>query len=314
MLLGHNDIFDLSVKCSETAAELLTELEKLKLKPGVSFRQAVSKSVRAIRKKGFIDEVQKKLEKYQTILDTRILVELNSRSIQHRDDFQKLDRNARDLVIAMNEGRDTVAQLLADHGLAIRNHIDQGLDSHALKMSRVSAQQQFKDRLFFPEMFSRQDHIAEEHQGTYRWIFQPPHDGESQEVDGGPAVTGKGNDVLRDEGEARDEHRKGQQGSNFVAWLGHGKEIYWLNGKPGSGKSTLMKFITSNIWENAVSKEAMVNWAGDNDVVTASFHFWSLGTGLQKSLQGLLRSLLYQIASQQQDVIPILMSHPQHSA
>lgn len=315
ILQGHNEIVELSMECSQTAAELLTELEKLKAKPGVSFRQAVSKSLKAIRRRGFIDEVQRKLEKYQTILDTRILVELNSKSIQQGDDFQILDQNVQDLVIAMTQGRDTAAQLLADHGLAIRNHIDQGLVNHALMMSRVSAQQQFKDSLFFPEMFSRQDHIAEEHQGTYRWIFQPPHDGESQKVDGEPAVTGKGSDVIRDDGEARDDRKKGRQWSNFVAWLEYGKGIYWLNGKLGSGKSTLMKFITNNIWENAATTAAMVKWAGDNHVVTASFHFWTLGsTGLQKSLQGLLRSLFFQIASQQQDLIPILMGHPQHSA
>lgn len=289
---------------------MLTELEKLKLKPGVSFRQAVSKSVRSFRRKAFIAEIEKKLEKYQTILDTRILVHLNSRSIQQRHDFQELDQNVRDLVIAMDKGRDTVAQLLANQGLAIREHIDRGLDSHALKISHERAQRHFRDSLSFSGMFSRQEDIAEEHQGTYQWIFQPPCDGESQKPDREPAVTGKGND-----GEACDDRKRGQQWSNFVAWLEHGKEIYWLNGKPGSGKSTLMKFITSNIWENAASKEAMVKWAGGNEVVTASFYFWSLGsTGLQKNLQGLLRSLLYQIASQRQDLISILMEHLQRSA
>lgn len=290
---------------------MLTELEKLKLKSGVGFCQAVSKSVRSFRRKAFIDEIQRKLEKYQSNLDTRILVELNTQLMQQPDDFhKKLDQNGRDLVIAMNQGRDTVAQLIAEQGLAIRDHIDRGFDSHALKISHVRAQEQFKDSLSFPGMFSRQEDIAEEHQGTYQWIFQPPCDGESQKADRESAVTGKGND-----GEACDDRKRGQQWSNFVAWLEHGKEIYWLNGKPGSGKSTLMKFITSNIWENAASKEAMVKWAGDNEVVTASFYFWSLGsTGLQRNLQGLLRSLLYQIANQRQDTISILMEDLQRSA
>jgi len=36
-----------------------------------------------------------------------------------------------------------------------------------------------------------------------------------------------------------------QPWSNFDDWLEHGKDIYWLTGKPSSGKSTLMKYISS---------------------------------------------------------------------
>jgi ABC-type ATPase involved in cell division len=34
--------------------------------------------------------------------------------------------------------------------------------------------------------------------------------------------------------------------SNFVEWLRFGNGIYWINGKAGSGKSTLMRYIYEN--------------------------------------------------------------------
>lgn len=34
--------------------------------------------------------------------------------------------------------------------------------------------------------------------------------------------------------------------NDFVAWLEEGDGLYWIAGKAGSGKSTLMKYIASH--------------------------------------------------------------------
>lgn len=77
----------------------------------------------------------------------------------------------------------------------------------------------------------------------------------------------------------------------FSKWLQSGDGIFWVSGKPGSGKSTLMRFLADHTQTKALLKE----WAGDNDVVVASHYFWSSGTLVQKSWDGLLRSLLFDI-------------------
>ena len=82
---------------------------------------------------------------------------------------------------------------------------------------------------------------------------------------------------------------------------GTGDEPYWLNGKPGSGKSTLMKYITKE-FRTHIKREDM----SSSKMVVASFFFWNSGSVLQKSLVGFLRSLLYQIADQQPDLIPVM--------
>ena len=37
-----------------------------------------------------------------------------------------------------------------------------------------------------------------------------------------------------------------EDGPGFAQWLKDGKGVYWIYGKAGSGKSTLMKFISSD--------------------------------------------------------------------
>lgn len=82
---------------------------------------------------------------------------------------------------------------------------------------------------------------------------------------------------------------------------GKGDEPYWLSGKPGSGKSTLMKYIINEFRANIKKEDT-----SSSEMVVASFFFWNSGSALQKSLVGFLRSLLYQIADQRPDLIPFM--------
>ena len=80
----------------------------------------------------------------------------------------------------------------------------------------------------------------------------------------------------------------------FDDWLRFQDGIYWVMGKAGSGKSTLMKFLLNHM----KTAESLRSWAGPKRLVTASFFFWNAGPSIQKSQEGLFRSLLYEILSQ----------------
>lgn len=67
----------LSSKCSAMANGLQREVEKLRIEQG-HHRQAVLKSGLAMWKMPKLQEKQAKLEKYKQILDTRLLVRLDS--------------------------------------------------------------------------------------------------------------------------------------------------------------------------------------------------------------------------------------------
>ncbi|KAH8896423.1 hypothetical protein GQ53DRAFT_714083, partial [Thozetella sp. PMI_491] len=79
----------------------------------------------------------------------------------------------------------------------------------------------------------------------------------------------------------------------FTTWLKSDGRIFWIHGKPGSGKSTLLKFI----WEDKRTWQYIHNWKR-NVEIRASFFFYHRGSPLQKSYEGFLRSLLYQILRQ----------------
>ena len=88
--------------------------------------------------------------------------------------------------------------------------------------------------------------------------------------------------------------------SNFAAWLKSGTGIFWVTGKPGSGKSTLTKFLASH----ETTKRLLGKWAPSTQVTITAHYFWSAGSPIQRSLQGALRTLLYEIFRQCPFLIP----------
>ncbi|KAI5461570.1 hypothetical protein BGZ63DRAFT_238265 [Mariannaea sp. PMI_226] len=77
---------------------------------------------------------------------------------------------------------------------------------------------------------------------------------------------------------------------DYLSWLDpkrrsqhHG--LLWISGKPGAGKSTIMKFIYKTLKNNDSQRK----------VLTASFFFNARGESLEKSISGMYRSLLLQL-------------------
>ncbi|KAF7535216.1 hypothetical protein G7054_g5559 [Neopestalotiopsis clavispora] len=96
--------------------------------------------------------------------------------------------------------------------------------------------------------------------------------------------------------------------TKFREWLESGDRLYWITGKAGSGKSTLMKYISNFDGTSDGSlecKEHLQKWAGGEDrLVVASFYFWASGSSIEASQHGLYRSLLYQILGKHPYLLP----------
>ncbi|KAK7983463.1 bifunctional epoxide hydrolase 2 [Apiospora arundinis] len=90
--------------------------------------------------------------------------------------------------------------------------------------------------------------------------------------------------------------------SKLVAWLREGSGIFWATGLAGSGKSTFMKLIATH----DTTRDLLQTWASGSRLITGNYFFWNLGSAMQKSQQGLLQSLLFQILRQDLELIPIL--------
>ena len=137
---------------------------------------------------------------------------------------------------------------------------------------RSATEYRILESLRYHRMEARQEKIIDAHAQTFKWIF----DSSSQ-------LSSK---------------------ANFVEWLTNGNDIFWITGKAGSGKSTLMKFLS----HHRSSTSALQRWAGDKELITATFYFWYAGTELQKSQQGLLQSLLHGLLSQCPEIMPQVIS------
>jgi len=92
---------------------------------------------------------------------------------------------------------------------------------------------------------------------------------------------------------------------SFRNWLSRGDGIFHIAGKPASGKSTLMSFVTGD----PDTKNEFGKWGADNTsvaVVAAAF-LWNVGSTDQKSMNGVYRTLLHSILDQhREDLIPML--------
>ena len=130
--------------------------------------------------------------------------------------------------------------------------------------------------LYFSQIKERHDRIPEAHAETFNWVFL----GESD-----PATPW----------------------ANYVQWLkecDNTNGLYWVTGKAGSGKSTLMRYL----YDDTRTRECLAHWAAPYSPTIVSCFFWNPGTPIQKSLTGLLRSLLHGILCQRPDLMRIASS------
>jgi len=115
--------------------------------------------------------------------------------------------------------------------------------------------------LHFDGLSARHDQIAAAHSETFSWVFE-------------------------------ENGRDGSLNSGLSRWLRRSGGLFWIRGKAGSGKSTLMKFIC----DDARTTSLLRIWGGGGggrDPVIGSYFFWNAGTSAQKSQEGLLRSILF---------------------
>ncbi|KAK1238167.1 hypothetical protein MKX08_002746 [Trichoderma sp. CBMAI-0020] len=118
--------------------------------------------------------------------------------------------------------------------------------------SILSSIQEIHDDLYFPKLDARITEIEDPFQSTFKWIFDL---------------------------------------KLFTHWLQEGSGLFWINGKPGSGKSTLMKYIFQSSW----TEDLLHDWRKSSLDIKAGFFFHFRGNAMQKSFEGLLRSLIIQI-------------------
>jgi hypothetical protein len=88
----------------------------------------------------------------------------------------------------------------------------------------------------------------------------------------------------------------------LVRFLEGDQHLFWITGKPASGKSTLMKMIG----DDPRTMRHLDIWASGEDIVITRFYFWCSGIELQMSQEGLVRTLLYETLQALPELAPMI--------
>jgi hypothetical protein len=155
------------------------------------------------------------------------------------------------------------------------------LDVLLQSKNESSPEMRILKQLYFESLYSREEAMEKAGNDTFEWILEEE-----------PAEASDAMDKTTKEARFRATSR-------FLKWLRSGNRLFHISGKAGSGKSTLMKLLL----DHEKTKRELNHWAGNKQLVFAHFFFWRSGGELQRSLEGLYRSILFEILIQSPDLI-----------
>ena len=295
--------------CCAAADELIALLGVLKLRGPKNLFKRITNSYKTGQKQEKISQLQGQLEGLQVQTNQQLLLVLRYSSLPPSQGM----RSANDVCCIFRERPSKTLQQLDQLtyrgellGPAITNELariredlmkilegdlsDNDRLRYLLRGVVEESQKVEKEKILFSLKFesmkARHDRIKEAHEKTFACIFTDPESSIHPE-------------------------------NIFMDRLRSGKGIFWVSGKAGSGKSTLMQYLC----DHAKTVEALNYWAKitstspkissdpateglehqskhETKAVVASRYFWSLGNSVQRSQERLLRTLLHDILRQ----------------
>jgi hypothetical protein len=253
-----------------------------------------------------VEKIQNKLEKCQARFQTAVSVDTREQVLALLQSQGKMSQTLEDVIypelkrmhdstheqISIAHKNSTAAHETTHKALASLKFFSRAsrraiLDAGAQVQGRLDrlqtshTQRAFLESLEHPDMFARHSQIHAPATGTFEWIFKKRSS--------------------RSDQNSRTMELQGR----FSNWLRSSQPVFWINGKAGSGKSSLMSFIESH----ERTHDLLKMWASGRKLHIFSFFFWRAGSEMQKSISGVLRSLLYQLARAKPEMIGSLMGN-----
>ncbi|KAL8846223.1 MAG: hypothetical protein Q9221_008677 [Calogaya cf. arnoldii] len=290
------NLMSLATQCCETAKTLQEELDALRKPPGSGVRATIKKAWLKKQKTKAIKKLKFALSEYEKALDTKILIDVRQtlgtldakQEGQSKQLGQQLSQLSSDLkacqlgfagqlsseidrYVTASEAQHEVTR---DH---VKTHITDLNRSHIEQLSEQRRQQhgqqqhdQFLHSLRFREIHTRMNDIADSHSQTLHWMFE--------------------DDATR-------------PWDSFCSWLQADDRLYWINGKPGSGKSTLMKFLIND----PRTRDLLAKGSSSKSPLIVGFYFWLSGSEMQRSFKGFLCSIIHQLVHEDRRLVTKLL-------
>ncbi|KAF4468632.1 NACHT domain-containing [Fusarium albosuccineum] len=321
-----------AARCINVADNLMKEMESLSIPRSQNgLRSSLRQGVKMIFHKPRLERLENDLRNIQSAMHTQLLVRtldrLDVSAIQQQgavaesrrllddtlrqysakhDNFAKENLETRDQLLkavtaATARMEEHITRELSKHSQSIQGqmgtiaiHTQQhatNFKEWANSAAEETAYERILQSLKFDSMEERRNQICENYPKTFGWIYAPrpqkPTTSERSESQGSSSTDEADNKSSR-----LGPSEAGWGWDSFTDWLRSEDPVYWISGKPGSGKSTLMKFISSNPQTQAGLNE----WQPGTRIL--SHYFWKAGSQLQHSVKGFLSSLVYQIFRQ----------------
>ncbi|KAH4843293.1 hypothetical protein HBI25_223290 [Parastagonospora nodorum] len=255
-------LIQLAEDSNTLANELNQTLKACRVKKDGSQRGALSQGLRSVLEQKSLTTLKQKLDELRKQIDTTLLITIRqgmtNGSVRKKPPPNETAEFTDRKVTFLAAVRDHDWQPTTQHDLAafsdrLISSIDMDIEERFLNA--------ILGRLYFADMSDRHSSIPQAHRETFQWIYKSR------------------------------VHKDSTNWDSFANWLSASddKNVYWVTGKPGSGKSTLMKFM----FDNPSTWNSLKSWSHSKPLTKAGFFFWNSGTVMQMSRQGLIQSLLY---------------------
>ncbi|KAF4445542.1 hypothetical protein F53441_10739 [Fusarium austroafricanum] len=288
-------LYNLAMECHAICDNLLDLLRRLKPKDMSSKRQSLWAAVKSVFHESECEDLEKRLDACRRQLEMHMnfksVISLHSLSDYVQNNTEKLkllETSVANLSLIGDEVHESVSQLL----------------SIQKDVTRITIGNIILASLDFEGRTTRQRMVDKAHEKTFQWIFDAPQplDLESSSDIEGDWTSGNEQEIKRTK---KETIMRQQMRERFLQWLSSGTGVFHISGKMGCGKSTLMKFLSHHPETDA----QLQKWADGNKLVFANFFFWQPGSSLQKSLNGLYRSLLYKVLERHSEMFPNVFPH-----
>ncbi|KAK3396716.1 hypothetical protein B0T20DRAFT_381366 [Sordaria brevicollis] len=277
----YHAITTLAQECERLASELIELIQAIK--GGKSWLASVAAAIKQKKTERRRNAIQTQLEKYRNDIVTELGLWNQERNHLLLTELKRaVDNQDKNKLERFNGVMNTVQQISVTVP-ACKGHVDGLLAMEADILDRVTQHRVLK-ALYFDNMKQRQENVTVAHEQTFKWSLE-----------------GSGHSTSQDTAVEDKEKQKARE--LFVDWLTHGDGIFHIYGKLGSGKSTLMKYLS----DNDVTTSLLQKWTAGRQLVTARFFFWKPGGELQNTLTGLKRTLLHDILHDCPDLIPSVL-------
>ncbi|KAK8118110.1 uncharacterized protein PG998_006391 [Apiospora kogelbergensis] len=293
----------LAMECAALANEIVSILRKIYATgPNSSRLKDIGIAWRAMTKRGKLESIQSRLDSYRRLILEQIALLIRQDQISISTVTENIsksqDENAKqlrtqlrslqaELTTALGENKHDTDQSQR-HVISVLQDVKSRLES-LVSIERDSERiNTILDKLWFDDMLSREASVENASDNSYRWILElPVEDKASKEPN---------------EQESEELNRQEMARSHFNKWLESESGVFYISGKPGSGKSTLMKFLALS----SNTRKKLEAWAAarSRPLILVSFFFWISGSQLQRSIEGLYRAILWEVLKQCPDLIP----------